>query len=194
MSNQLFFIHIDDKQFTLTKDSINNYPNSRLCKILFRDIKDPNVIFETNKVYINKDPKAFAHIVDIIRGYNVNINNIIDPILKHKIQADLEYFGLQTQVNTELLNLFTLNKLEIDDDLPELIPMDNTHNFDTSVLKSNDESKINKFMESLNDFLTTDPISAISIMSNDDNFKEYILLQQHDSNDSDTESLSDLDN
>ena len=184
--SQLLLINIDDKKYTLTRESVNKFPDSRFCKIISKTIKDPNVVFINDMIYINRDPYAFAYIVDIIRGYNRNLSMVTDTNLKHKIQVDLDYFGLNIKPN--------LFDIEINEfvDLPELVDI-NTNSLDTSVLKSNDENKINKFMESLNDFLSTDPISAINIMSSDENLKEYMADQNKQFIDSDTDSLDFVD-
>lgn len=264
-SSQLFFIHIDDHKYVLTKATLNNYQSSRLYQILSRKIKDPYVVFDfaTNMVYIDRDPESFSYIVDMIRGYRHDINNITDQYLKDKIRIDLEYFGLAELINdssypskktcsqntdqykshqietlsatesnnitfmTNFMKQFNKNNdesihnkksssglelillteedvstalstspLASDDiitptnDAAESAQSISEPILDTSVLKSNDISKINKFMESLNEYLESDPLAAISMMSTDLNLGEFISSSRiRNIVDSDAESL-----
>ena len=94
--SELFTFIVDDYKFTVTKSTINNYSSSHLCKVLNGTVKDNCIIVntETNTVYIDRDPEAFAYIVDTLRGYRYDVDAITDLRLKHKVEVDLKYFGL----------------------------------------------------------------------------------------------------
>lgn len=163
--NKVFVIRMDDHKYTLTLESINKFPNSHLYEILVKKIKDPHVFIQTDQIYIDKDPIAFSYIVDILRGYECDINAITDPKLKHKIMIDLSYFG----------------------------PFEQSENFkdlDTTILQSNDQEKIQDFLKRLDEHLKTDPLAVIGLMSTDENICQFLSASDNQNHsESEVESL-----
>ena len=94
MNFDLFVLHVDDKIFCLTRKTIEKYPDSLLCRVINGDCTDDIVIKSGNDIYIDRDPKSFAYVVDYLRNYDVIYDKISDEYLKSKVIDDLDYFGL----------------------------------------------------------------------------------------------------
>lgn len=207
--NNLYTFHIDNTKFVLNKDIFNNYPDCLLTKILKNEIKDISVIpdkIDKSVYYIDRDPESFKYIIDHLRGYTVQPDNIKDINLRNKVQYDMKYFGLH--FNTIYLNLSLTDLSQVDLSLTDLEPITNTEIINTPLLNQLDtllkESKntplkdsINKrpLKELVNDFVNSNneeiPYSLINDLSNNDDLKEIIKksIENEKLNDSDTESL-----
>lgn len=97
--NNFFNLILDDKKFMVSKSSIYSITNFLLRRILENKVVDPNISVDGNNIFINRDPGSFSYIVDILRGYSVNLKNIKDDSLKSKVNDDLKYFGFSDNQN-----------------------------------------------------------------------------------------------
>jgi|688.fasta_scaffold341822_2 hypothetical protein len=225
--NKLLTFHIDDIKFTITKSSLNNFPNSRLAKIINGNINDNFVYIDKNNVYVNKDPRSFVYIIDILRGYDVNLDQNDDPKLRKKIETDIKYFGLDaTQNNPEyhtdnnhnsshdilpinnniksqpddlnkypgvemLMNLSRKAKnsptTSVDETTISEIPTNET---ETDVFKSNNNDKINRYIENIEQELKgSNSTEIMNKISNNSTLKGLISTLTNNNTDSDVESL-----
>ena len=93
---KLFYVHIDEKLFALSKSTLLNCEGTYLHKILTKEVTDKYVFFNQNHVYVDRDPESFSFIVNILRGYDVKVDEIADSKLRNKVMKDLEYFGINS--------------------------------------------------------------------------------------------------
>jgi len=222
--NELLIINIEDKKFMINKTFINNYPNSRLAKIINKSIDDKYVIIKNNNIYINKDPEVFMYILDMLKGYELNMEDITDNRLKNKIISDLRYFGLYDEFqnqksytsiksNPSVISIEGINQIDIDfDDIENIEDMlqtkeepyeiinnnslsENIFKFDTNVLKSNNSDKINEFIKSIDEqLLAGNSLEVITSLSNDPIIKNILINNLQNIYESDAESIEDLNN
>lgn len=90
----MYNIYVDDKLFAVTRTTINNYPSGLLSKIINGTGTSPYVIVDNNDLYVDRDPKSFAFVIDYLRNYDIMLSKVTDPFLREKIVDDLDYFGL----------------------------------------------------------------------------------------------------
>ena len=162
--DNFYNILLDGKKFTLSKASIYAFPNFLIKKIIEKTVVDPNIEVEGNNIFLNKDPKSFSFIVDILRGYPFDINKVDDIYLKSKIECDLKYFGMIKVADNGL---------------------------DTSILKTGDKESISSFFKNMENRLKDDMFGVINSISNDTTIKEMIngFVNDQTDQESDLESL-----
>lgn len=216
MSKQsdLFTFIVDDRKFTVTRSTVNNYPSSQLFKVLNGTIKDNCIIVDkdTGIVYVDRDPSAFEYIVDTLRGYEYNVNEIIDLRLKSKVESDLKYFGLckNEVVIKEEDEIENILKSSNETYRPEEVPLLNKFmelmtktktetETETLEMGPEDKTKITDFIKSINEKIQDggDPFELISALSTDENLKNMIIKNQmieNGNDESDAESLDLNDN
>lgn len=93
--NQLYNVHVDDKVFRLTHNTINTYPNALLARIVNGDLDENDIVIMVgNNIYIDRDPKSFAYVIDKLRNYDFALDSITDEMFRRKVIDDLDYFDL----------------------------------------------------------------------------------------------------
>ena len=98
--NELFTLHVDDHIFTLTRKTIEMYPNTLLVNVIDNKTTVDRVIRVGNDIYIDRDPKSFAYVVDYLRNYDINLDDIKDDYFRRKVVDDLDYFDLYCNYNS----------------------------------------------------------------------------------------------
>ncbi len=172
----MYKIHVDDKLFIVTLETINSYPDNLLAQVI-QGKQDNCVKLATPDIYVDKNPVSFAYVISTLRGYWVNLDSITDDGLRAHVIDDLEYFGLyctrrQPQTKAEPSEVFT--------------------KLDPSILESNDADKINELLNVFNGQLQTVPIEMINWASYDELTQE-ILNRQSNVTHSDSSDAGSLD-
>ena len=157
-SNLITFT-VDDRKFILTRETLSKHSGNFFTQILNKTKQDATVVYDDlhNMLYIDRDPRSFAYIVDYLRGYFIyeesKLDGITDMDLREKVKYDFKYFGLDNSQNSNQ-NL---------DDVAE-------------ILKSTDESYNDKeapFMKRFLDMLKSTSTSlSTSINKTNDNNSE----------------------
>lgn len=206
--NNLITFLVDDHKFVLNKDTFNNHPDSLLTKIIKNETKDPSIIqdkLNRSIYYVDKDPESFRYIIDHLRGYTIQLDNIKDINLRNKVHHDMKYYNLP--LNIIHLNIKLSPDLTVVDDIDtilnstdkkynkkdtpllnqfEKILTDQNHNYQT---ESN-----NNLKELVNTFIQNDgniPMSLMTDISNNPELKQLIMkFNQDTKTESDTESLT----
>lgn len=209
--NNLITFLVDDRKFVLNKDTFNNHPDSLLTKIIKNETKDPSIIqdkLNRSIYYVDKDPESFRYIIDHLRGYTIQLDNIKDINLRNKVQYDMKYYNLP--LNIIHLNIKLSPDLTVVDDIDTILnSTDKKYNKkDTPLL--NQLEKIltdqnqnhqnyqtesnNNLKELVNTFIQNDgniPMSLMNDISNNPELKQLIMKFNQDAKtESDTESLT----
>lgn len=213
--NNFYTIYIDDKKFCLSKATLTKNGNSLLANIIKDEESTEYISLIENNIFIDRDPHSFSFILDMMRGYKIDLNEINDPILKKKIESDIEFYNInEIKINPEDILKVQGEKYE---DLPLLDKLkesivdthksadlhkskgsivkqqkdeDNESMF-INLLTSNDQNKINDFMKDVDSLLKNgNPMELISDLSNNEDFKKIIkTMSQTNAVESDPESL-----
>lgn len=145
--NKLYTIHVDDKIFVLTKDTINTHDGNLLKKAINYNggiFYDKYVMIHGDDIYVDRDPKSFSYVIDHLRNYQFNVDDITDEYFKRKVIDDLDYFGLYC-------NFGSIGNF--DDDVNDIAEED---------IKSNTDN-LNKLMDIIsNGTINTDLIQQVS--------------------------------
>lgn len=151
--NQLYNVHVDDKVFRLTHNTINTYPTALLARIVNGELdENDNVVMVGNNIYIDRDPKSFAYVIDKLRNYDFDLDSITDEMFKRKVIDDLDYFDLYC--------VFDKKKNDTDE-------------YDENVLENlQDVSNDPLIMQAIRDQNFVDSSSSESLEFNDDDVDE----------------------
>jgi hypothetical protein len=151
--NQLYNVHVDDKVFRLTHSTINTYPNALLARIVDGDLDENDIVIMVgNNIYIDRDPKSFAYVIDKLRNYDFDLDSITDDMFKRKVIDDLDYFDLYC----------VFDKTKNDND-----------EYDENVLENlQDVSNDPLIMQAIRDQNFVDSSSSESLEFNDDDIDE----------------------
>lgn len=209
ISNNLLTFLVDDRKFVLTKDTFNNYPHSLLTQIVNYETNDKTIYIDPsnkNVFYVNRDPKAFKYIVDHLRGYNVNIDNIKSNNLRAKVLMDLKYFNIDYKIINLNIDTEPVNEIFGEEALESLLnPGEHEYNrnntpllnkfqellekqFETKTESENVSNLMNELNKNYDDGLV--PAELINNLSNNVDIKKMIIESQLDKvPDSDTDSL-----
>lgn len=110
--NKLYTIHVDDKIYVMTKVTIESHKGNLLAKAINWSgsvFFDKHVVIHGNDIYVDRDPKSFGYVIDYLRNYQFNVDDITDEYFKRKVIDDLDYFGLYCNYDDDY------------DDMPELV-------------------------------------------------------------------------
>ena len=100
LPNVIFTLYVDDCIFRLTRKTIEMYPNTLLINIINEKTTVDRIIKDGTDLYIDRDPKSFAYVVDYLRNYDVNLDDIKDEYFRRKVVDDLDYFDLYCNYNS----------------------------------------------------------------------------------------------
>ena len=193
--NSLYIIYVDNTKFYLTKNTINKSP--LLSKIINGVQTNNLIVLDKQNLYIDKDARSFSFVVDVMRGYKFDINNIMDQYLKYKIKDDLNFFGLIETLNLDLdpsTILKNTNEKYDDDDLPLIKQFSNLglkeggfssnvqelneiKDLNSNILGTNNLEGINNYIQNVSNKLKSgseNQIGFIHDLSNDPNIKKLI--------------------
>lgn len=99
MDQKLITFTLDTKKYTISSHSLLKFKDSLLYKAI-NGIEQCHLIYvDNNNVYIDRDPKSFSYIVDILRGYDVDVEEIKDMRLKNKVWTDLQFYRINLELN-----------------------------------------------------------------------------------------------
>ncbi|ARF09490.1 BTB/POZ domain protein [Indivirus ILV1] len=189
----------DDRKFVLQKDTFNDFPNSLLTQVVNGETTDKTIYvdpLQKNLFYVNRNPKSFGYIIDHLRGYDIDLDNINDKNLREKVLHDLKYYNLD----------FKIINLNIESNIPnDVFGKDNLVDMLNSTNEEYDRKNthlLNKLQEVLekqycnleNQTFNIDNGSIsqdlINDLSNNEDIKKLIIQSQIDQmSDSDTDSL-----
>lgn len=145
--NLITFI-ADDYKFILHRDTLNKHQNNIFIKIINKTKHDPYIIYDetTNTMYVDRDPISFSYIVDCIRGYGCQIDNIQDINLRYKVLHDFKYFGLLKEACSKNVEKHIIFEGEENnaDDVAEILKSSNEQ------YNESETPYLNKFMNLLN--------------------------------------------
>lgn len=210
-SNNLVTFLVDDRKFVLTKDTFNDYPHSLLTQIINHETNDKTIYVDpsnNNVFHVNRDPKAFKYIVDHLRGYDVNLDNIKSHNLRAKVLQDLKYFNIDYKIINLNVDTEPVNEIFGEEALESLLnPIGHEYNRNNTPLlnqyqeslekqfetKTETESEnVSNLMNELNKNYDNGsmPVELINTLSNNDDIKKMIIESQLEKvPDSDTDSL-----
>ena len=109
MSKSIITFSVDDRKFVLSRNTFQNHPESLLTQVVNLKVSDKSIVAagpgpdHKSLFYVDRDPEAFKYVVDCLRGYDFNVNDIENKNLRNKVIHDLEYFNLP--INTIYLNI-----------------------------------------------------------------------------------------
>jgi hypothetical protein len=160
LPKNLITILVDDIKYIISLHTLNQFKDCLLTQVIHGEKTDPYITIVDHQVYVDVDPISFSFVIQKLRGYDFDPNEIINPNLKNKVLSDLAYFGL---IQNDIL--------------------------DTSVLLSHNKDNIDSFINTIEERLKTNPYATINALSNDDIVQQIIKSTAHQQNDSDTDSL-----
>lgn len=103
--NNIYNVHVDDKVFRLTHNTINTYPNALLARMVNGELDENDIVIMVGaNIYIDRDPKSFAYVVDKLRNYDFDLDSIQDDMFRRKVIDDLDYFDLYCAFNKKEKN------------------------------------------------------------------------------------------
>ena len=135
----VYNIFVDDQKFIVTKATLLNFPNSLLAQLIKNNYSDECAVVNGNNIYIDRDPKSFAFVIDTYRKYPIDVEDIQDDLLKKKVIQDLKHFKLYKEIvsfnyNQNIFNADDECENEDEDILNNILK--------TSETKTNDESNV----------------------------------------------------
>ena len=196
--NELFTLHVDDKVFYLTRRTIELYSDTLLVDVIDDKCTDDRIIKNGNALYIDRDPKSFAYVVDYFRNYEVDLESITDSFLKKKVIDDLDHFDLYCNYDNPKNNVAPMVNININENV---IVAENTEcddeldNNDTFVdqLATNKLSKeemLSQFQQIGNFVLGENNPNTVEIINNLSNNKLFqSLIPQFIMTDSSTDTI-----
>lgn len=121
----------DDKKFTLSLSTLDQYDNSIIRSI--KKVEDNKRIFidKGYKIYVDICPKNMEHIVNYLRGYEVNYNNL----------SELEINRLRK--DSILLNFIEYSKILPRQNIIDKIVSDNYDTIISEMSSSSEEKPVN---------------------------------------------------
>lgn len=180
---------VDDTKFFLSRKTIEK--SDILLNIIDGISTNDHFYINENNIYIDRDSKSFSYIIDLLRGYDVNVNYIVDFNLRKRVEDDAKYFGLHQHLkkNFDVPNI----NMECEDDMEDNTG-DNIKNIES---KPDYNQEFNKMYESLKEArpFFQDFIHKVSTDNNMNQFIKNMNGIKKDesdvgSSDLETESLS----
>lgn len=215
--NDFYTILIDDYRFTLLKSTLINNNSFLISRMIMTNEKNDFIKINGNTIYIDKDPLSFKYVLDKIRGYEIEIDNINDNNLKKKVINDLNFFGLNNENKKDWNQDSILNNMSDEYDEKDVFSFNKLTNMlnlnkktedtlrtteaelDTSVLRSNNNEDINNLILKIDNKLKDklkggNPFEVMNTFSNDETIQNILKsINQKNNSESDVESLN-LDN
>jgi len=91
----MFYNLISDSQnFLISESTLKDHPECLITQIINNENEDDKIYIENNRIYLDMDRSSVKIIVDYLRNYNVNGNDIKDHILLEKVHKDATFLGL----------------------------------------------------------------------------------------------------
>lgn len=194
-NNNIFKIHVDDKFFTLTRKTIESYPDGLLAKAINNPATEYKyVVVCHNNIYVDRDPKSFSYVIDRLRNYEICVDLISDDLFRKKVIDDLDYFDLYCNFNTEECDI---KICDVEPSDPNVNYMNNVCEDTTNNISKNQEM-IKQYLDKLvnqndtnndtnND--SSNPLELMQKLSNNEELTQLIKTQNSQKPDSSSSSL-----
>lgn len=101
-NSDTILIKIKDNEFIISKQNLLNQPECLLTKIILNKTKHNDIIFNNNKLIINRNNQHFSYIIDILN------NKILSNDIINIIKNDIEFYNINlpnNEFNNEFNNL-----------------------------------------------------------------------------------------